>query len=81
MRDPSFRAQLLKESQEPLRSDMAARLTDYDRETVIRLFREFEFRSLIERLPAMTGESAGDAAQALRGVDTSGSVAAARVAG
>ena len=34
----------------------AARLGDYDRETVIRLFREYEFRSLIERLPAMTGE-------------------------
>ena len=31
MRDPSFRAQLLEESHEPLRSDMAARLTDYDR--------------------------------------------------
>ncbi len=31
MRDPSFRAKLLAESREPLRSDMAARLTDYDR--------------------------------------------------
>jgi len=31
MRDPSFRAKLLEESREPLRSDMAARLTDYDR--------------------------------------------------
>ena len=59
----------------------AARLGDYDRETVIRLFREYEFRTLIERLPAMTGESAGDAAQVLRGVATDGSVPAARVAG
>jgi DNA polymerase-1 len=59
----------------------SARLGDYDRETVIRLFREYEFRSLIERLPAMTGESAGDAAEALRGVATDGSVPAARVAG
>ena len=59
----------------------AARLGDYDRETVIRLFREYEFRSLIERLPAMTGESAGDAAEVLRGVATDGSVPAARVAG
>ena len=42
------------------------RLGDYDRETVIRLFREYEFRSLIERLPPMTGEAAGDAAEALR---------------
>jgi N-acyl-D-aspartate/D-glutamate deacylase len=31
MRDPSFRARLLEESRQPLRSDMAARLTDYDR--------------------------------------------------
>src|SRR5437868_3553260 len=31
MRDASFRAQILAESREPLRSDMAARLTDYDR--------------------------------------------------
>jgi N-acyl-D-aspartate/D-glutamate deacylase len=31
MRDPSFRATLLEESRAPLRSDMAARLTDYDR--------------------------------------------------
>ena len=66
----------------PVEFDLeAARLGDYDRETVIRLFREYEFRTLIERLPAMTGESAGDAAQALRGVATDGSVPAARVAG
>jgi N-acyl-D-aspartate/D-glutamate deacylase len=31
MRDPTFRAKLLEESREPLRSDMAARLVDYDR--------------------------------------------------
>ena len=43
----------------PVEFDLeAARLGDYDRETVIRLFREYEFRTLIERLPAMTGESA-----------------------
>ena len=59
----------------PVELDLeAARLGDYDRETVIRLFREYEFRSLIERLPAMTGETAGDAAEALRGVATDGSV-------
>jgi DNA polymerase-1 len=57
----------------------AARLADYDRETVIRLFREYEFRTLIERLPAMTGESAVDKVQALREVAASGSVPAARV--
>ena len=66
----------------PVEFDLdAARLGDYDRETVIRLFREYEFRSLIERLPAMTGETAGDAAEVLRGVATDGSVPAARVAG
>ena len=49
----------------PVEFDLeAARLGDYDRETVIRLFREYEFRTLIERLPAMTGETAGDAAEA-----------------
>ena len=31
MRDPTFRAQILKEANEPLRSEMAARLTDFDR--------------------------------------------------
>ena len=31
MRDPAFRARILKESNEPLRSEMAARLTDFDR--------------------------------------------------
>jgi len=66
----------------PVEFDLeAARLGDYDRETVIRLFREYEFRSLIERLPAMTGESAGETAEALRGVVNDGSVPAARVAG
>jgi DNA polymerase-1 len=57
----------------------AARLADYDRETVIRLFREYEFRTLIERLPAMSGESAVDKVAALREVATSGTVGAARV--
>jgi len=66
----------------PVEFDLeAARLGDYDRETVIRLFREYEFRSLIERLPQMTGETAGDAAETLRGVALDGSVPAARVAG
>jgi len=64
----------------PIALDLeAARLSDYDRAEVVRLFREFEFRSLIDRLPPLTGESAVDAAEALRSV--SGSVPAARVAG
>ena len=57
----------------------AARLADYDRETVIRLFREYEFRTLIERLPAMSGESAVEKVQALRDVVAGGTVGAARV--
>jgi DNA polymerase I len=57
----------------------AARLSDYDRAEVVRLFREFEFRTLIDRLPPLTGESAVDAVEALRTV--AGSVPAARVAG
>ncbi len=57
----------------------AARLSDYDRAEVVRLFREFEFRTLIDRLPPLTGESSVDAAEALR--TAAGSVPAARVAG
>ena len=64
----------------PIELDLeASRLGDYDRDTVIRLFREYEFRTLIERLPAISGESAADKVQALRDVATGGSVPAARV--
>jgi DNA polymerase I len=66
----------------PIEIDLdAARLADYDRDTVVRLFREYEFRTLIERLPPMSGESAQDRADALRSVAQSGYVPAARVAG
>jgi DNA polymerase I len=57
----------------------AARLADYDRDTVIRLFREYEFRTLIDRLPPLTGETREEAVSELRGVQES--VPAARVAG
>ena len=64
----------------PISLDLqAARLSDYDRAEVVRLFREFEFRTLIDRLPPLSGESAGEAVEALRSV--AGSVAAARVPG
>ncbi|HLX33954.1 MAG TPA: DNA polymerase I [Candidatus Limnocylindrales bacterium] len=64
----------------PVELDLAAaRLADYDRDTVLRLFREYEFRTLIERLPAMSGESAADKVEALRAVATSGTIGAARV--
>jgi DNA polymerase-1 len=66
----------------PIQIDLqAARLGDYDRDTVVRLFREYEFRTLIERLPPMAGESAEERAQSLRSVAESGYVPAARVAG
>src|SRR5690242_3211155 len=64
----------------PMTLDLeAARLGDYDRDTVLRLFREYEFRTLIERLPPMPGESPTDKAQALRSVATSGEIGAAKV--
>ena len=55
----------------------AARLGDYDRDEVVRLFREYEFRSLLDRLPPIRGESAEAASDALRALD--GTVPAARV--
>jgi DNA polymerase-1 len=66
----------------PIELDLeAARLGDYDRDTVVRLFREYEFRTLIERLPPMAGESAEQRSEALRSVAESGYVPAARVVG
>ena len=62
----------------PVSIDLAAaRLGDYDRDEVIRLFREYEFRSLLDRLPPLSGESAVAAAEAMRAVNAS--VPAARV--
>ena len=64
----------------PISLDLdAARLADYDRDTVVRLFREYEFRTLIERLPAMSGESPVERVESLRAVVASGTVPAARV--
>jgi DNA polymerase I len=66
----------------PIEIDLeAARLGDYDRDTVVRLFREYEFRTLIERLPPMAGETAEERTERLRSVAQSGYVPAARVAG
>ena len=66
----------------PIQIDLeAARLGDYDRDTVVRLFREYEFRTLIERLPPMAGETAEQRTESLRTVVESGYVPAARVAG
>jgi DNA polymerase I len=66
----------------PIQIDLeAARLGDYDRDTVVRLFREYEFRTLIERLPPISGETAEQRTDSLRSVAESGYVPAARVAG
>ena len=58
-----------------------ARLGDYDRQEVLRLFREFEFRSLVERLPGMTGEDVRAPGEMLREADRLAPVPAAIVAG
>jgi DNA polymerase-1 len=66
----------------PVEMDLdAARLGDYDRETVVRLFREYEFRTLIERLPPLSGERADEAVFALRAETADGSFPAAQVPG
>jgi DNA polymerase I len=59
----------------------AARLADYDRETVVRLFREYEFRTLIDRLPPLLGEDEASRLAALRGETASGTFPAAQVPG
>ncbi len=66
----------------PVKLDLdAARLGDYDRETVIRLFREFEFRTLIERLPPLRGERADETAAAIRDTMGADPMRAAQVPG
>jgi DNA polymerase-1 len=42
------------------------RVGDYDRERVVRLFRELEFRTLIDRLPPLIGERPEDTVARLR---------------
>lgn len=66
----------------PVELDLeAARLGDYDRAEVIRLFREYEFRTLVERLPAVDGEGPLAPGDLLREADRSGPIPAAQVAG
>ncbi len=66
----------------PIEMDLdRARLGDYDRSEVIRLFREYEFRTLVERLPGVEGEDAPAPGDLLREADRHGPVAAAQVAG
>ncbi|MFV2064544.1 MAG: DNA polymerase I [Chloroflexota bacterium] len=66
----------------PIELDLAdTRLVDYDRAEVIRLFREYEFRSLVERLPSVAGEDAPASGGLLREADKHGPVPAAVVPG
>jgi DNA polymerase-1 len=52
------------------------RVGDYDREAVVRIFREYEFRSLIDRLPPLAGERPEDAVRAMRDLKDAGFPAA-----
>ena len=66
----------------PISLDLeAAGLGDYDRSEVLRLFREYEFRSLVERLPQVEGENAPAPGDLLREADRSAPVPAAIVPG
>ena len=66
----------------PIELDLTtARLGDYDRAEVFRLFREYEFRSLVERLPAVLGEEGRAPGELLREADRSAPVPAALVPG
>jgi DNA polymerase-1 len=66
----------------PIELDLtASRLDHYDRAEVIRLFREYEFRSLVERLPGVEGETERAPGELLREADRHGPVPAALVPG
>ena len=66
----------------PIELDLSdGRLGDYDRAEVLRLFREYEFRTLVERLPAVTGEEGREPGELLREADRSAPVPAALVPG
>ena len=52
------------------------RVGAYDREAVVRLFREYEFRTLIDRLPPLVGERPEDAIAAMRELREAGFPAA-----
>src|SRR5687767_15076841 len=66
----------------PIQLDLeATRFDDYDRAEVIRLFREYEFRSLVERLPDVKGEADRAPGELLREADRHGPVPAALVPG
>jgi DNA polymerase I len=66
----------------PVELDLSsAGLGDYDRGEVIRLFREYEFRSLVERLPGVDGEAPLAPGELLRQEDGTTPIPAAIVPG
>ncbi len=66
----------------PVELDLStAGLGDYDRAEVIRLFREYEFRSLVERLPSVDGEAPLGPGELLRQEDGTSPIPAAIVPG
>jgi DNA polymerase I len=66
----------------PIELDLSVgRLSGYDRDEVLRLFREYEFRTLVERLPAVSGEELRAPGELLREADRTAPVPAAVVAG
>ncbi|CAN5776052.1 DNA polymerase I [soil metagenome] len=66
----------------PITLDLAgASLANYDREEVLRLFRQYEFRTLVERIPQLAGEEERTPGELLRQADRSGPVPAAIVPG
>jgi DNA polymerase I len=66
----------------PIELDLTdAALDNYDREEVLRLFRQYEFRTLVERIPQLEGEGDRQPGELLRQADRSGPVPAAVVPG
>ncbi len=66
----------------PIELDLTdAALGSYDREEVLRLFRQYEFRTLVERIPQVEGEEERTPGDLLRQADRSGPVPAAIVPG
>jgi DNA polymerase-1 len=59
----------------------SAGLGDYDRNEVLRLFREYEFRTLVERVPSVEGEAPRAPGELLREADRTAPVPAALVPG
>ncbi len=66
----------------PIELDLAnAELGNYDRDEVLRLFRQYEFRTLVERIPHVEGEAERQPGELLREADRLGPVPAAVVPG